>query len=196
MKINVKKMMVYVLGVCLVLGTWGVSQNKTFAEENTIDYEWYDVSRVIERIPISDYIYPDEDNNIQYSIGPKLLIGGYSSYKENVAHWNSVSYYPLTHEFSPGSGGGSVTVTEARTFGTTVSGTIDGLGINVSQSVTTSAGYTATIRPNGTARVVAAVYYQNERGLKVTKRYGRVLSRNIYHVKKPTSVRLFLDYLN
>ena len=86
-----------------------------------------------------------------------------------------------------GKGGGSITATKSVTFGTDVSGAIDGLGISTSKSITSSIGYTLNADPNKTVYMGYRVYYKVETG---TREYydlvtGKVLKSNSYTVKVP-----------
>lgn len=62
---NHTKKIIFLLSVVLLLVIWGISKN-TLPQDAYIGKPDYDYGRVIERIPISDYIYPDEiyDNSL------------------------------------------------------------------------------------------------------------------------------------
>ncbi|MGC7930205.1 hypothetical protein ACP3VS_16415 [Lysinibacillus sp. VIII_CA] len=108
--------------------------------------------------------------------------------KVNVKTYNEWSDYKRASDnITTGKGGGSITATKSVTFGTDVSGAIDGLGISTSKSITSSIGYTLNADPNKTVYMGYRVYYKVETG---TREYydlvtGKVLKSNSYTVKVP-----------
>lgn len=108
--------------------------------------------------------------------------------KVNVKTFNEWSGYKRASDnITTGKGGGSITATKSVTFGTDVSGAIDGLGISTSKSITSSIGYTLNADPNKTVYMGYRVYYKVETG---TREYydlvtGKVLKSNSYTVKVP-----------
>nr|WP_295970088.1 hypothetical protein [uncultured Bacillus sp.] len=86
-----------------------------------------------------------------------------------------------------GSTGGSISANRTTTFTTQVSGTISGLGISTSKTISNSIGYTLSVGANRKVYLGYRVYYKVEKG---TRQYydvttGKVISSNSYTVKTP-----------
>jgi len=93
----------------------------------------------------------------------------------------------VSNNILTGSNGGSITSTNSTTFNTQVSGSISGLGISTSTSVSSSLGYTLNVGPNRRVYMGFRVRYEVETGTReiVCMHTGRVLSSNSYTVRVP-----------
>lgn len=79
------------------------------------------------------------------------------------------------------------TVTQTVTFGTTVIGTIDGLGINTSSSISSTLGHSISTSNPGTWYLAFRVKYNVEKGTRVyvSGVDSTKVIENSYTVKKP-----------
>lgn len=86
-----------------------------------------------------------------------------------------------------GTSGGSISANKLTTFAVTVSGSIDGLGLSTTKTVSNSIGYTLSVGANRVVYLGYKAYYKVEKG---TREYydtvtGKVISSNSYTIKYP-----------
>ena len=131
--------------------------------------------------------------NIEISPGSSeispMFVNDFRTRKVNVSTTYEWSNYRRVSDNlnTYGSTGGSISANRSTTFGVEVSGTIAGLGISTSGSVSSQIGYTLNAGPNQAVYMGFRTRYEVERGTRevydiVT---GRVSSRNTYTVKRP-----------
>lgn len=97
------------------------------------------------------------------------------------------AYYKVSGIVHTGKYGGSITATKSETFGVSVSGSIYGLGISTSKSITTGIGHTINIGPYKRAYMAVRTKYKMERGIRVVKdsELRTTISTNKYTVAVP-----------
>ncbi|WEA39551.1 hypothetical protein VO178_04170 [Lysinibacillus fusiformis] len=160
--------------------------SQTAAAEEVVDLEEVVNPEEIE-VDSEEVVNPEEIEVDSEEVTP-YFVNDFRYRKVNVKTFNEWSGYKRASDnITTGKGGGSITATKSVTFGTDVSGAIDGLGISTSKSITSSIGYTLNADPNKTVYMGYRVYYKVETG---TREYydlvtGKVLKSNSYTVKVP-----------
>lgn len=161
--------------------------SKTATAEEVVDLE--EVVNSEEVVVDSEEVINSEENvEVDSEEVTPYFVNDFRYRKVNVKTYNEWSDYKRASDnITTGKGGGSITATKSVTFGTDVSGAIDGLGISTSKSITSSIGYTLNADPNKTVYMGYRVYYKVETG---TREYydlvtGKVLKSNSYTVKVP-----------
>ncbi|MFG3435385.1 hypothetical protein [Lysinibacillus fusiformis] len=160
--------------------------SQTAAAEEVVDLEEVVNPEEIE-VDSEEVVNPEEIEVDSEEVTP-YFVNDFRYRKVNVKTFNEWSGYKRASDnITTGEGGGSITATKSVTFGTDVSGAIDGLGISTSKSITSSIGYTLNADPNKTVYMGYRVYYKVETG---TREYydlvtGKVLKSNSYTVKVP-----------
>lgn len=118
-----------------------------------------------------------------------MFINDYRTRKVNVSYSYEWSGYRRVSDNldTRNSSGGSITSNRTTTFTTAVSGSIAGLGINTSASVSSQVGYTMNVGPGKLVYLGYKVYYKVEKGTRQTydSLTGQVISSNAYTVKVP-----------
>lgn len=108
--------------------------------------------------------------------------------KRNVRTYYEWSPYKrVSNNMVTGSSGGSISPSSAVTYSAVISGDINGLGIDVSGSITNSMTYTINVGPNQRVYMGYRAYYKVETGINeyydaVT---GRLIRSSRYTVKVP-----------
>lgn len=125
-----------------------------------------------------------EDQNVSPN-----FINDFRSRKKNVTYSESWSGYTRISDNlnTYNSAGGSITATKTASFGVTVSGSIEGLGISTSKILTSTKSYTLSVPKDKIVYMGYRVKYKVETG---TREYydlttGKIISSNQYTVKTP-----------
>ena len=129
----------------------------------------------------------DTSQNITEIIGQERSYGGLTYTKKNVKYrqeWSN--FVPVSSMISTSKAGGSISVNQTRTFGTSISGVVHGLNVGGNASVSSGVGYTLNVPGNKRAYIGFRVLYRVETGTRVASFYdGKMYSRNNYTVKVP-----------
>lgn len=125
-----------------------------------------------------------EDQNVS-----PAFVNDFRSRKKNVTYSESWSGYKRISDNlnTYNSSSGSITATKTASFGVTVSGSIQGLGISSAKTLTSTKSYTLNVPKNKIVYMGYKVRYKVENG---TREYydvttGKVISSNKYTVKTP-----------
>ncbi|WP_129600361.1 hypothetical protein [Anaerophilus nitritogenes] len=116
------------------------------------------------------------------------FVNDFRNRKVNVSTYNEWSPFKrVSDNVVTGSEGGSISSTKTATFGTSVTGSISGLGISTNSSISSTIGYTLNVGKNKRVYMGYRVYYTVEKG---TNEYydivtGKVIRSNKYIVKVP-----------
>lgn len=121
-------------------------------------------------------VSPTFINDFRYRKTNVKTTYGWSSYKRISDNLNTY-----------GSNGGSLTANTTATFGVTVSGSIDGLGISTTKTISSAKNYTLNVAADRKVYMGYRVYQKIETG---TREYydvvtGKVIRSNSYTVKTP-----------
>ncbi len=116
------------------------------------------------------------------------FINDFRHRKVRVKRYNQWSPFErVSNNIHTGRKGGSITSTKQVSFGTSISGSIAGLGISTGASITSMNGYTLNVGANKRVYMGYRVYYRVETGINqyydITN--GRVIRSNRYTVKVP-----------
>lgn len=130
-----------------------------------------------------------EDQITEEQITSPYFINDFRSRKKNVSYSESWSGYKRISDDlnTNNSSGGTLTATTTASFGVTVSGSIEGLGISTSTTLTSAKSYSLSVPKNKIVYMGYRVLYKVETG---TREYydlvtGKVISSNKYTVKTP-----------
>lgn len=96
------------------------------------------------------------------------------------------NYTPVSYTVTTGRAGASISVSQSKTFGTSISGDVQGINIGAQASISSGVGYTLNVPPRRSAYVGFRVLYEVESGTRIARFYdGEEFSRNSYTVKRP-----------
>lgn len=128
---------------------------------------------------------PDEDQNTQIN---SRMVNTIRYRKKNVKTYREWSgYRRISDNLKTGSKGGSISANKSTTFSATISGSIYGINVNSSGSVSSSKGYTLNVGGNKRVYLGYRTQYAVETGKR--EQYdlatGKVYSTNNYTVKRP-----------
>ncbi len=104
------------------------------------------------------------------------------------------SYKRLTNTVCTKNSTAELSISEDNTFSTIIGGVIEGLGINISSSITVKKGLKFTIPPNSCKYVAVRIQYDVESGIReyYDVQTGKIKGSNKYVVKKPISKQITL----
>lgn len=142
-------------------------------------------------------IYADETNTNIETIGQSRSYGGLTYQKTNVRYRKEWSNYtPVSYTVTTGRAGASISVSQSKTFGTSISGDVKGINIGAQASISSGVGYTLNVPPRRSAYVGFRVLYEVESGTRIARFYdGGEFSRNSYTVKRPIRGEYRLIYI-
>lgn len=173
-----KKLFVTSLATIMMAVLMIVPTNNAFAQEG----KYVDEKNIVV-IESSKLEHPTTEEIVK-----PLFINDFRNRKKNVRTYNQWSPFKrVSDNMKTGNAGGSISSNKSVSFGCSVSGSIQGLGISRSGSVSSSMGYTLNVDKNKRVYMGFRVYYQVETGINeyYDVATGKVIRSNSYTVKKP-----------